>query len=72
MKKHRIRHGILLLICYLSLHNGHLAIWNNTEPIEVLPYAAHMYPPADQQALQQGIPFSTNKERHRLLEDYLS
>ncbi len=64
----------LLLLGYLGLYNGHLALWqdNCKTPEIVLPYNVESFPQADQIALKDGIPFKTEAELNRLIEDFLS
>ncbi len=62
----------LLLGGFLGIYNGHLAIFETGKPTQVFPYAAENYPPCDQAALQQGIPYGTPLEKQRILEDFLS
>ena len=73
MKK-RMTAFILSFVCYLGLHNGYLALFdeNNPQPLLVLPYKEQTYSPSDRAALQRGIPYQTNEELTRLLEDFLS
>jgi hypothetical protein len=63
-----------ILTLYLGIHNGHLALWDDahTDPIRVLPYAAELFPEADRQALEDGIPILSRRELTKVLEDYLS
>lgn len=65
---------LILLMGYLGLHNGYLALFEDgsSEPSLILPYKAELYPQADQEALKQGIPYETQEELTRLLEDFLS
>lgn len=58
----------------LGLRGGNLALLDGKtgKAIEVLPLAARMLPPADQESLAKGIPVSSPEALHRLLEDYLS
>ena len=74
MKKYRSLPILLMLSCYLGLHNGNLALWEQdaAQPYHVFPYSAAAFPAADQAALRQGIPFSTRDQLTQLLEDYLS
>lgn len=62
----------LLLCGYLGICNGHLALFENGKAVEIFPYSADRYPPADQDALRDGIPYSTPLEKQRILENYLS
>lgn len=63
-----------IFCCYLGLHNGYLAIWNDQDPnpVYVFPYKAEYYPGADRKALQHGIPITSERSLKRLLEDYCS
>jgi len=63
-----------MLALYLGIHNGHLALWDSThsDPIRVFPYAAELFPDADRQALEEGIPILSRRELTKVLEDYLS
>lgn len=64
---------LCLILCgYLGIHNGYLALFESGRPVEVFPYSAKVYPPADKAALQRGIPYSTPLEKQRILEDFLS
>ncbi len=64
----------LLLAGYLGIYQGQLALFRDGDPLpkEVFPYAVYLYPPAQQQMLREGIPFSDEAQLHRLLENYLS
>lgn len=61
--------GLLLGSC-----NGYVALWRSGSetPVRVYPYSLASLPPADQQALQEGIPVENQQELAHLLEDYLS
>lgn len=72
MKRNRV---LLLLLCgYLGVYQGYLALYTSgqTQPQQVFPRRVSYYTEADQKALKEGIPFHTEAERNRLLEDYLS
>lgn len=64
----------LLLSGYLGLYQGRLALWRSDAPLpeQIFQKTPDIYPEADQRALQKGIPFATEEELSRLLEDYLS
>lgn len=66
--------ALLLLGLYLGLHNGYLALWKtgNTEPEQVFPYRASLFPKLDQAALEKGIPIEDTDSLKKLLEDFLS
>jgi hypothetical protein len=59
---------------FLGIHNGHVALWEEggNQPLQVFPYRAEVLPPADQAALEKGIPIESKAELISLLEDYLS
>ncbi len=65
---------LLLLLIYLGIYGGRLALWDDSEsaPVKIFPYGAELYPDADQQALRHGIPITSLPEACRLLEDYFS
>ena len=69
MIKFRRHIAAWLLGMYLGLSGGYLTIYDHGNK-QVLPYKASMFPHLDQQALEQGIPFSTLQELSKLLEDY--
>lgn len=64
----------LLMGFILGSHNGYIALWTegSPEPEKVFPYRVTLLPPADQEALERGIPIGSTEELARLLEDYLS
>ena len=72
--KTRILPIILSMICYLGIHNGYLALFDEDQidPLLVMPYSSKLYPESDQIALRRGIPYTNDQELSRLLEDYLS
>ena len=74
MMKRMICTAILCTVCYLGLHNGYLAIFDDesNDPLMVFPYQGKNYPAKDQIALNQGIPYQTQEELSNLLEDFLS
>lgn len=70
-----MKHLILaLFVGYLGLYNGQLALFNgsNPAPDTVLPYRVELYPEADRESLRNGIPYNSENELNRLLEDFLS
>ena len=75
---HRLYHRCLsfLLIAglYLGHFHGYVALWDedSPDPRVIYPYKLEALPPADQTALNQGIPVRSEKELNRLLEDFLS
>ena len=65
----------LLLIFSLFLGNyyGRIALLDGTgQPQTVFPQAASSLPPADQAALDRGIPIYSREQLLQLTEDYLS
>lgn len=73
MKRRQIS-AALLLGLILGCHKGYVALWENgaEEPKQIFPYRVTALPPADQEALEEGIHLKTVQELARLLEDYLS
>lgn len=65
---------LILLLGYLGLYNGQLALFgqNKAIPDTLLPYRVEMFPIADQEALKNGIPYQSETELNQLLEDFLS
>lgn len=65
---------LLALICYLGVHNGHLALFDEKapEPLLVFPYRIEAFSQKDQAALKNGIPYLNNAELTHILEDFLS
>ena len=74
MKKYYLFCTTAILCCYLGVYRGHLALWQQPglQPERVFPYRADLFPDKDQTDLENGIPFSSEAELNRLLEDYLS
>jgi hypothetical protein len=74
MRKGKILVFLLLAGYLLGIHDGKIALWKNEDPelIRVFPYRAELLPPADQHALQNGIPIEDAHHLSRLLQDYLS
>ena len=65
---------ILLLTLYLGLSDGYLAVFRqgDPQPMQVLPYHSSLFPQEDRQALNKGIPFTSEAELSKLLEDFTS
>ena len=63
-----------LLGLYLGISDGYLAIFQTGKvlPEQVLPYSREVFTEDDQVRLERGIPFSTDAELSRLLEDFTS
>lgn len=74
MRKLSYVYCIVLLTFMLGIHEGKIALWKDEdpEPIHIFPYSADLLPPADKNALEDGIRFNSNHDLNRLLEDYLS
>lgn len=70
----RCLHFILLFTFLLGCHKGYVALWTegSDTPVEIYPYRVNSLPPADQAALEKGIPIKNDLELSSLLEDYLS
>lgn len=65
----------LLLIFSLILgnYNGRIALWDRkTQSRTVFSRPVAALPPADQAALDRGIPIDSREQLIQLLEDYLS
>lgn len=58
----------------LGVWKEHVALFcqPDPEPVEIYPYRLEVLPPADQQALSQGIQVPSQQELNRLLQDFLS
>lgn len=75
---HRLSQRILSLLMILGLtlgsFRGYVALFdeNREEPRQIFPYQLSTLPPADQIALEKGIPVRSEKELQHLLEDFLS
>lgn len=65
---------IIMLSFLLGCHRGYIALWKegHPEPVEVFPYKVTSLPPADQQALTEGIEIHDEQQLHSILEDFLS
>lgn len=74
MRKKQLPLLILLLGYTLGVFRGNIALWNGSDPIPIrtFPYSIDSLPPADRQALSQGIRVEDYDCLLRLLEDYLS
>ena len=67
--------GLLILLGYLAgIYHGRIALWHgeDPEPDTVFPYEASLLPPADQAALEKGIPIHSGSELIRFIEDFCS
>ena len=65
---------LLVLGLVLGSCRGYVALYEEgkEEPRQVFPYQVRSLPPADQAALEKGIPIRSEKELQHLLEDFLS
>ena len=72
MKKKLLPLLALLVVLYLGLNDGYLALYRDDRLLHTFPYRAELYPQLDQQALNAGIPIEEGSELYRLLEDYMS
>lgn len=74
MKKKEIL--MLILICgyTLGVWKGQVALWKDdrSTPVRIFPCSIASLPPADQQALTQGITAESRYDLLHLLEDHLS
>lgn len=70
----RILSLLMILGLTLGSFRGYVALFdeNREEPRQVFPYQISTLPPADQVALEKGIPVRSEKELQHLLEDFLS
>ena len=70
------RHFAPLLALYVVLGSwkGYVALFEkgHTEPRQIFPTMVTSLPPADQEALEQGIIIRNERDLQQLLEDYLS
>ena len=64
----------LIFLFILGCKDGFIALWKDSdpEPVRVFPYSVQSLPPADQKALEKGIPIEDAEDLKHLLEDYLS
>lgn len=77
MKKRKMYsiYCIMLGIFILGSYQGHIALWEHQragDPVQVYPVSVDMLPPADREALEQGICAEDREALVRMLEDYLS
>ena len=65
---------LILLVGYLGLYNGQLALFTRGNPVpdSFLPYRVETFPETDREALKKGIPYGSEAELNRLMEDFLS
>ena len=74
MIKKRCISLLMLLGLVLGSYKGYVALFdeNATEPRQIFPYKTESLPPADQQALEKGIPVRDMERLQQLMEDFLS
>ncbi|MBQ3000467.1 MAG: hypothetical protein IJD63_01825 [Oscillospiraceae bacterium] len=74
MKKFRHILPILLLILYLGVYEGKVALLRggHSVPVQIYSHDASLYPPEARQALEEGIPIRNQRHLDALLETYLS
>ena len=74
MKKIHYIYLALVLIAYMGIYQGRIALWqdNSTTPDVIFPYRVDLLPVKDQQMLKDRIPITSQEELNRLIEDYLS
>ena len=58
----------------LGSWKGHVALFEKgaEEPSQIFPCPVDSLPPADQSALEQGIPIRNQRDLQQVIEDYLS
>ena len=58
----------------LGSYKGYIALFDEdaAEPKQIFPCKVASLPPADQQALEEGILVRNDRDLNQLLEDYLS
>lgn len=66
--------ALLLLGMVLGSFKGYVALFDDgaTEPRQIFPYKIEALPPADQKALEEGIPVRDMERLQQLMEDFLS
>lgn len=74
MKRYHHLSILFLFGFLLGVHQGKVALWKDDDPkpVRVFPYSAQLLPPADRQALEEGIRFESEEDLMRLIKDYLS
>ena len=73
MKRYHHLSILFLFGFLLGVHQGKVALWKDDDPkpVRVFPYSAQLLPPADRQALEEGIRFESEEDLMRLIKDYL-
>lgn len=74
MNIRRFFSAVMLLYVIVGSWKGYVALFDEdeTEPKQIFPYKVSSLPPADQQALEEGILVRNDRDLKQLLEDYLS
>ncbi len=74
MKFFRRIFPILVLILYLGVYDGKVALLRggHTVPVQIYMHDAALYPPKEREALENGIPIRNQRHLNELLETYLS
>ena len=71
---YRLLPSLLSLFVVLGSYKGYIALFDEdaAEPKQIFPCKVASLPPADQQALEEGILVRNDRDLNQLLEDYLS
>lgn len=74
MIKHKTASLLLLLGLILGSYKGYVALFEEgaTEPRQIFHYKVETLPPADQVALESGIPVRDMDRLAQLMEDFFS
>ena len=74
MIKHKTASLLLLLGLILGTYKGYVALFEEgaTEPRQIFHYKVETLPPADQVALESGIPVRDMDRFAQLMEDFFS
>ena len=74
MMKRKLASAVLAMYVVLGCWKGYVALFNEgaQEPRQIFPTPVAALPPADQEALEEGIPVRNDRDLQQLLEDYLS
>lgn len=72
--KQKMISTLLALYVVLGTWKGYVALFEKgaEEPRQIFPTPVSSLPPADQAALEAGIPIRNQRNLEQLLEDYLS
>lgn len=74
MRRKKLLSAMIALYVVLGSWKGYVALFDagKAEPKQIFPYPVTSLPPADQQALEEGIIVRNDRDLQQLLEDYLS